>query len=79
MGRAIIVRRSAVNEAPGSPMACAGTGFDLLSKTIEEVSARSFNELLNACITSRPGMEDTMLLKHDAEIAQPTGRPISRA
>ncbi len=68
LARSILARHREVNYVPGSQMLYSNTGFFLLSEIIEEVSGRSFNELLAHYITGPVGMPDTLLLKRDAEI-----------
>jgi len=66
--RTIIGRHGEVNFVPGSAMLYSNTGFFLLSEIIEEVSGRSYNELLSSYITNRLGMADTRLMWRDTEI-----------
>ena len=66
--RGLLARHAEVNFVPGSRMLYSNSGFFLLSEVIEEVSGRSFNELLATYITGRLGMTDTRLLARDAEI-----------
>jgi CubicO group peptidase (beta-lactamase class C family) len=64
----VIARQEELNFMPGEAMIYCNTGFFLLSEIIEEVSGRSFNELLAARITGPLGMADTRLMKHDSDI-----------
>ncbi len=66
--REIIGRHAEINFPPGEQMIYCNTGFFLLSEIVEEVSGRSFNELLRARITGPLGMEDTILQHRDAQI-----------
>ncbi len=66
--RDLIAGHGEVNFVPGTQMLYSNTGFFLLSEIIEEVSGRSFNELLAERITRRLGMADTRLLARDTEI-----------
>lgn len=66
--RAIIARHAEMNYVPGEQMIYCNTGFFLLSEIVEEVSGRSFNELLRARITGPLGMEDTILQHRDSQI-----------
>ena len=68
LARDIIARHGEVNYPPGSQMLYSNTGFFLLSEIIEQVSGRSFNELLSTRITARLGMDHTLLIARDAEI-----------
>jgi CubicO group peptidase (beta-lactamase class C family) len=68
LSRELMARHGEVNFAPGTAMLYSNTGFFLLSEIIEEVSGRSFNELLDARITGRLGLADTRLQARDAEI-----------
>jgi CubicO group peptidase (beta-lactamase class C family) len=64
----VIARQNELNYMPGEAMIYCNTGFFLLSETIEQVSGRTFNELLEARITGPLGMADTRLMKHDSDI-----------
>ncbi|MCC6716713.1 MAG: beta-lactamase family protein [Acetobacteraceae bacterium] len=66
--RAIIGRHGEVNFPPGEQMIYCNTGFFLLSEIIEEVSGRSYDELLRQRITGPLGMDDTLLQKRDAQV-----------
>jgi CubicO group peptidase (beta-lactamase class C family) len=66
--RAIIGRHGEMNFPPGEQMIYCNTGFFLLSEIVEEVSGRSYNELLRARITGPLGMDDTILQHRDAQI-----------
>ncbi len=68
LARDIIANYPEVNYVPGSQMLYSNTGFFLLSEIVEQVSGRTFNELLRARITSRANMPDTLLIPRDAEI-----------
>lgn len=68
LSRRLLARHAEVNYVPGSQMLYSNTGFFLLSEIIEEVSGRSYNELLAHYITGRVGMPDTCLQARDAEI-----------
>lgn len=68
LSRRLLSRHGEVNYVPGSQMLYSNTGFFLLSEIIEEVSGRSFNELLAHYIIDRVGMPDTRLQARDAEI-----------
>jgi CubicO group peptidase (beta-lactamase class C family) len=65
--RDLISRHAEVNFAPGSAMIYCNTGFFLLSEIIEEVSGRSYNELLAGHLTGRFGMADSRLVGRDSE------------
>ncbi len=66
--REMIAAHGEVNFAPGTQMIYCNTGFWLLSEIIEEVSGRSFNELLAERITGPLGMADTSLVLRDTQI-----------
>ncbi len=66
--RDLISRHAETNFAPGSAMIYCNTGFFLLSEIIEEVSGRSFNELLEGHLTARLGMADSTLVGRDDTI-----------
>lgn len=66
--RAIIARHGEMNFVPGEQMIYCNTGFYLLSEIIEEVSGRSYNELLRERITGPLGMADTILQLRDSQI-----------
>ena len=66
--RAIIARHGEMNFPPGEQMIYCNTGFFLLSEIVEEVSGRSYNELLRARITGKLGMDDTVLQLRDSQI-----------
>lgn len=66
--RALIARHGEMNFPPGEQMIYCNTGFFLLSEIIEEVSGRSYNELLRARITGPLGMDDTLLQPRDSQI-----------
>lgn len=66
--RELIAGHREVNFRPGERMIYCNTGFMLLSDIVEEVSGRSYNELLEARITGPLGMSDTRLMWRDAEI-----------
>ena len=68
LSRRLLARHPEVNYVPGSQMLYSNTGFFLLSEIIEEVSGKSFNDLLKHYITDRVGMPDTSLQARDAEI-----------
>ena len=68
MARRVIARQREVNFAPGQAMVYCNTGFFLLSEIVEQVSGRSFNELLAARITGPLGMPDTRLMPQDGAI-----------
>lgn len=66
--REIIGRHAEVNFPPGEQMVYCNTGFFLLSEILEEVSGRSYNELLAERITGPTGMADSRLMARDAEV-----------
>lgn len=66
--RAIIARHAEINFPPGEQMIYCNTGFFLLSEIIEELSGRSFNELLRSRITGPLGMDDTILQHRDSQV-----------
>ena len=66
--RAIIARHGEMNFPPGEQMIYCNTGFFLLSEIIEEVSGRSYNELLRERITGPLGMADTVLQHRDSQV-----------
>jgi len=66
--RRIIARHAEFNFPPGEAMIYCNTGFFLLSEIIEEVSGRTFNELLAERITGPLGMTDTRLMPRDSQI-----------
>ena len=66
--RDLLGRHAEVNYPPDTEMLYSNTGFFLLSEIIEEVSGRSFNELLADYITGPLGMTDTSLQINDADI-----------
>jgi CubicO group peptidase (beta-lactamase class C family) len=66
--REMIAAHGEVNFVPGSKMLYCNTGFWLLSEIIEDVSGRSYNELLAERITVPLGMADTRLLLRDTQI-----------
>lgn len=66
--REVIARHGGVNFVPGTEMIYCNTNFWLLSEIVEEVSGRSFNELLEARITGPLGMADTSLLPRDTQV-----------
>ena len=66
--RAIIARHGEMNFPPGTQMIYCNTGFFLLSEIVEEVSGRSYNELLRERITGPLGMDDTVLQLRDSQI-----------
>ena len=66
--RRIIGRHRAVNFRPGTDLIYCNTGFFLLSEIIEQVSGKTFNELLEERITGPLGMRDTRLMRWDSEI-----------
>ncbi|ESZ53505.1 serine hydrolase domain-containing protein [Mesorhizobium sp. L103C131B0] len=59
---------AAVNFPAGDDLSYSNTGFLLLQQVIEQVSGRSYNELLHDRITGPLGMRDTRMMKHDDEI-----------
>ncbi len=68
LSRDLLARHGEVNFVPGTAMLYSNTGFFLLSEIVEEVSGRSFDELLAGRITGRLGMADTRLQAKDSEI-----------
>jgi len=64
----VIARQDELNFMPGEALIYCNTGFFLLSEIVEEVSGRSFNELLEARLTGPLGMADSRLMKHDSDI-----------
>ncbi|WP_395676709.1 serine hydrolase domain-containing protein [Inquilinus sp.] len=66
--RRIIAGHKAVNFKPGTDLIYCNTGFFLLSEIVEQVSGKSFNELLEERITGPLGMRDTRLMRRDSEI-----------
>jgi CubicO group peptidase (beta-lactamase class C family) len=66
--RRIIAHHSDFNFLPGDAMIYCNTGFFLLSEIIEEVSGRTFNELLAERITGPLGMAGTRLMPRDSQI-----------
>ncbi len=66
--REMIAAHGEVNFLPETQMLYCNTGFWLLSEIIEQVSGRSFNELLEARITGPLGMADTRLMLRDSMI-----------
>lgn len=66
--RRIIAGHKAVNFRPGTDLIYCNTGFFLLSEIVEQVSGKSFNDLLEERITGPLGMRDTRLMRWDAEI-----------
>src|SRR5205823_3144492 len=66
--RDLIAGHAEVNYPPGAQMLYSNTGFFLLSEIVEEISGRSYNELLAERITTRLGMQDTLLVPRDAQI-----------
>lgn len=66
--RAIIARHAEVNFPPGDQMIYCNTGFFLLSEIVEEVSGRSYNELLATHLTGPAGMEHTCLQLRDGQV-----------
>ncbi|QIG48907.1 beta-lactamase family protein [Nordella sp. HKS 07] len=68
LARRIIAGHRGVNFRPGRDLIYCNTGFFLLSEIVEQVSGRSFNELLEERITGPLGMRDTRLMRWDSEI-----------
>jgi CubicO group peptidase (beta-lactamase class C family) len=66
--RDLIAGHREVNFRPGTRMLYCNTGFFLLSEIVEEISGRSFNELLAERITGPAGMPRTLLVPRDTEI-----------
>ena len=66
--RDLLARHGAVNFVPGTQMIYCNTGFWLLSEIVEQVSGRSFDELLAERITGPLGMADTRLLPRDTQV-----------
>lgn len=66
--RRIIGGHGGVNFRPGTDLIYCNTGFFLLSEIVEQVSGRSFNQLLEERITGPLGMRDTRLMRWDSEI-----------
>jgi CubicO group peptidase (beta-lactamase class C family) len=66
--RDLLARHDEVNFRPDEQMLYSNSGFFLLSEIVEEVSGRSYNELLQERITGPLGMEDTSLLVRDGDI-----------
>lgn len=66
--RRIIAGHKAVNFRPDTDLIYCNTGFFLLSEIVEQVSGRTFNQLLEERITGPLGMRDTRLMRWDAEI-----------
>jgi len=66
--RSIIAGHGIVNFAAGSDLMYCNTGFFLISEILEEVSGRSFDELLQERIAGPLGMADTRLMREDSEI-----------
>ena len=64
----LIAAHGEVNFPPGERMIYCNTGFALLSDIVEQVSGRSYNDLLAERITLPLGMRDTRLVSRDAEI-----------
>lgn len=64
----VIARQNELNFMPGEALIYCNTGFFLLSEIVEEVSGRSFNELLYHRVTLPLGMADSRLMKHDSDI-----------
>ena len=66
--RRVIARQNELNFVPGEALIYCNTGFFLLSELVEELSGRSFNELLEARICGPLGMEDSRLMTRDSAI-----------
>ena len=66
--RRVIGRQADFNFLPGEAMIYCNTGFFLLSEIVEQVSGRTFNELLAERITGPLGMNDTRLMQRDSQI-----------
>jgi CubicO group peptidase (beta-lactamase class C family) len=66
--RRIIGGHGGVNFRPGTDLIYCNTGFFLLSEIIEQVSGKTFNQLLEERITGPLGMRDTRLMPRDSQI-----------
>lgn len=64
----IIREHAAVDFSAGDDLNYSNTGFLLLHEVIEQVSGRSYNELLYDRITGPLRMHQTLLMKEDDEI-----------
>ncbi|MFJ6327919.1 MULTISPECIES: serine hydrolase domain-containing protein [unclassified Rhizobium] len=64
----VVGRQSALNFEPGHDLLYSNSNFLLLSEILEEVSGKSFNNLLHERITGPLGMEDTRLMPRDDDI-----------
>lgn len=63
--RNVVARQSALNFEPGQELLYSNSNFLLLSEILEQVSGKSFNELLQERITGPLGMHDTQLMPRD--------------
>lgn len=68
MLRRVLREHAGVNFPAGDDLIYCNAGFLLLYEVIEQVSGRSFNELLRERITGPLGMDQTLLMKQDDEI-----------
>jgi CubicO group peptidase (beta-lactamase class C family) len=66
--RQIVARQHGLNFLPGEDLLYSNSNFLLLSEILEQVSGRSFNELLQERITGPLDMPDTRLMPRDDEI-----------
>ncbi len=66
--RRVIARQDELNFLPGEKLIYCNTGFFLLSEIVEEISGRSFDELLESRICGPLGMADSRLMKRDSDI-----------
>lgn len=76
--RDLLARHAEANFGPGEQMLYSNTGFFLLSEIIEEVSGRSYNELLAQHVTGPLGMEDTRLMPRDGDVLPRLAREHAR-
>lgn len=77
--RDLLARHAEANFPTGEQMLYSNTGFFLLSEIIEDVSGRSYDELLAEHVTGPLGMEDTRLMPRDGDILPRLAREHARA
>ncbi len=66
--RGVVSRQNALNFEPGHDLLYSNSNFLLLSEILEQVSGKSFNDLLHEHLTGPLGMEDTRLMPRDDDI-----------
>ncbi|MBZ6078029.1 serine hydrolase domain-containing protein [Microvirga puerhi] len=65
LARAFVARQRKLNFRSGEDLLYSNTNFLLLSEILEQVSGKSFDELLTERITGPLGMNDTQLMPRD--------------